>query len=170
MTIKLSILTLSLIASNILSGQDKIESEKEGPFLKGIFLENLNVTIPWGTTVEEISKYGSPQIKQSPTSDKWLTVSWDSVKILNNINATLIYSSKKVKRSYLKLTSIYIFIDTADVQKAYLYIEKKSGSPTKTMNKRKNPKYMWLFKKYYIQLTKGKHAGVFLVQSDTRGM
>ena|GEM_PF-3434620 len=170
MLIKFSTLILFLVVSNVIWGQDNTESEKEGPFLNGIFLENLNLAIPWGTTVEDVSKYGNPEIREDPTSKKLLIISWKSVKILDNISASLTYSSKRSNGSYAKMTDMYMFIDTADVQKAYLFIKKNSGTPTEKMYKGKWPKYQWTFKKYYIQLTKGPHAGVFLVQSDTRGM
>ncbi|WP_315816561.1 hypothetical protein [Paraflavitalea speifideaquila] len=103
--------------------QERIINKAE-LFAQGITIENLNVFIPWGTSFYDISKYGNPLIIQRST--KWNEARWDSVRIINNIQVSLVYTNYKCflcNKEDEKLRTITAFVDSLNFERLRIKLE-----------------------------------------------
>ena len=70
-------------------GQVQGSTGKDQLFLKGIYLENLNMTIPWEINFSDIKQYGNPKLTKDPNFRNCTLIKWDYVKMLNGITLNL---------------------------------------------------------------------------------
>src|SRR5688572_28128482 len=66
-------------------GQNSTETKTS--FLNGIYIQNPNTLIPWGTSFNEIHEFGDPKIRIGNINT---LVTWDSVYIFDSIKITLL--------------------------------------------------------------------------------
>ena len=153
------LLVLLLLLLTIYSrAQDKVpielnEMKTDSLFLKGIYIENLNLLIPWGTSFSKIEDYGSPKINNEKGE---ITVVWDSVKILNGVNATLYYFPKKAltTKKYSNVGFISGVVDSINAQAFKQNLEAKFGAPNKTrvIKSKQMTEYIWYINKCYVSI------------------
>lgn len=91
----------------------EISHSNDTIFSKGIYLDNLKITIPWEINFYETNRYGNPTIEKF--SQRYISVKWDSVVVLKNFRITLfIVAPKKFlkKNSLNKFASYRSLIDS----------------------------------------------------------
>lgn len=144
---------------SLMGGQEKMEdalrksnTQDHDLFLKGIYLEDLQITIPWGASFYEIEKYGNPKIL--PEKKKVTIVRWDSVKILNGTNINLRFIKRKCAlcKDSAKIFSVYGSIKNSDVDKLKKYFEDYTHIPGKMISGKNQTNYYWTFDDCNIQL------------------
>jgi hypothetical protein len=70
-------------------------SNSSNTLQKGIYLENLDITIPWNEPLSKIELYGNPQLENAHTEIK--KIIWKEVQILGGLHLNLsTYFSKSV--------------------------------------------------------------------------
>jgi hypothetical protein len=138
--------------------QDKVpigvnEIKTDSLFLKGIYIENLDILIPWGTSFSEIKNYGNPKINNIKGE---ITVEWDSVKIISGVNASLYYFPKKVltTKNYSKVFFMGGAVDSINAQLFKQNLEARFGTPNKTrvIKSKKMTEYIWYINKCYVSI------------------
>jgi hypothetical protein len=149
-----------LIAGLILFTEAFSQAEKNrkdsSPFIRGIHLENLNVTIPWGASFEDLKKIGNPKFELVENTKKGLV--WDSVVILSGVKTTLYFFPRKHK-DFFKVIGI---VDSTNEERFKASIIDYRGSPDseKSGNSSKKWWYIWNLKDgLIIQLVHDKKWG-----------
>jgi hypothetical protein len=118
-------LTLLVFISFITKGQ--ILSDKQSILKGGVFIESINVLVPWKSRLSDSAKIGSPKLSQ--LNGKNLDVSWDSVKILNGLNVTL-KGYFRMAHGDWHLIHFYSIIDSAELARIKTHLDsyfQKSG-------------------------------------------
>ena len=152
------------------SAQETAGTQKSNLFLNGIYLDDLQILIPWNAEVPDLEKYGRPTI--DTISRKTLNVLWSSVKILQGINVTLKYNPRRISRKgeYSRLSSIYGFIDTSNVEKALQIFRAYSNHSPTIRSKGKVTTYSWHFDGCLVSLSKGPYIGLLFIQTSRKAM
>ena len=133
-----------IVFSNSFSQVEKNKTDYQ-LFNTGIYLENLNVTIPWGTPFENLKEYGHPKLE---VAEKRNSLVWDSVKILNGISAILYfypYSGKN--HNFFAVTGVVDSINAVNFKKIII---NNLGRPNKTVlrNTGKTYGFSWKIKNF----------------------
>ena len=119
-------------------------NERDNSLEKGIYLENKNVLIPWGTKFAEITKYGQPVLACSNKSKT--VVRWDSSKIFNSIPVNLYTSFRKCfqrKEPKGSFHTIHGTIDSLSIPKVKHYLDSVLGNGDSSLNRRGDYYYYW---------------------------
>jgi hypothetical protein len=130
--------------------------------LKGISFERANLTVPWGTTYDEVKKYGNPKIF---CSTKTITkVSWDSIYILDSIKVnfwTFYFGCFEKHKPTRKLNTIYGSIDSTDIAKVKTILDRHTNSSATLSKSKKSYSYYWEFDNCNVRLGYRKKGGAF---------
>jgi len=127
------------------TAQSSSDSEKTSLFFTGIALHTPKTFIPWGTAFSEIRKYGNPKVFCSTRTNT--KVVWDSVYILDSVRVTLTtfyFKCFEKKSPTGKLNTIYGFLDSADIPKVRLFLDKYTNTQAQVIDKGKGQYgYSW---------------------------
>lgn len=130
--------------------------------LKGISFQRANLTLPWGTTFDEITKYGNPKIFCSTKTNT--KVLWDSVYIQDSIKvnfwAFYFRCFEKHKPTH-KLNTIYGSIDSVDISKLKTLLENYSNTPASVFKSKKSFTYGWIIDNCNVKLGYRKNGEAF---------
>jgi hypothetical protein len=141
------------------------ENKNVNIFNKGLYIENLNITIPWEFALNDLSKYGNSKII---SKSKFLSeLRWDSVKILNGIKARLSCFVNKIslnQNSLLTPSSFLAIFDERYIKEVTNQFEKYSGRPGKPVktNKKKNRSFYWFLDNCSINVGWDKNYGGYM--------
>ena len=105
------------------------DSLDKGIFSKGIYLENLGITIPWELDCDQLKNYKPSGIKVQ--SKRRNVMTWDSVKILNGILTSINYECSKPimpKKGYKKIITLTCPITSEDAKKLNIFFNRYSAS------------------------------------------
>jgi len=145
-------------------GQDTDKVYVNQLFSKGIYLENLNVYIPWKINYSEISKYGNPKINKDPNHRNEILIEWDSVKILNGINISLYNTKpKRVLNSNISQLTGMIrgLTDSLGFQKLKSFFQNYTHHEGK-INQKNFPFFHWNINDYEVFVGYNKAYEYFL--------
>ena len=126
------------IQTSFCCGQNSNKVYGNELFLKGIYLEDKDVQIPWDINYTEIDKYAKPKLSKSTNHKNWTLIKWDSVTILNGIILSLQLErpNKIIKTNSVQRTpTIISFIDSATSEKLFFFFKnhtKKNGYAVKS--------------------------------------
>lgn len=136
-------------------------------FQKGIYIESLDVTVPWKIAKNEEKKSGNPYFYKDPKLKNRLTLKWDSVKILGgtlvNLQAKIKPQSKKSNSWHF--TIIYCYIDSNTAQNLITLIENYTMKTGYVVKLKKYKYTRWRIDNMRVIVGNIKHAGyVFAVE------
>ena len=136
-------------------GQD---TARHDLFRNGVYLENLNITIPWYADFNKINNYGNPRVITK--SDKGHLVFWDSVKVLNGISVTFRYVHSKLhskKGGYNPLTTLWGTINVKDFERVKDYLNDTPNShQTSFKDYKSETSYYWTINNCRVRLIRMK--------------
>jgi hypothetical protein len=131
-------------------------------FLKGIGFEKLETIVPWGTTFDDIGKYGNPQIYCArKTNTKIL---WDSVYIFDSIKARFWFFYFRCFQKHKptgKLNTIYGSIDSIHIPKIKMILDEHSKTSATLSNWKNGYSYYWMIDNCNVRLGYRKNGGAF---------
>ena len=94
-----------LFLGNICVSQET-GTKRDTLFLKGIYFENINVTVPWEIDISRLEKYGSPKVEKYKS---YFVIKWDSVKFLNKFTVNFFVTINKRELKLNKIKKIGSF-------------------------------------------------------------
>jgi hypothetical protein len=118
-------LFITLLTTKIAFSQSE-HNDSSNTFQNGIYLENLNITIPWAVRFSEIRKYGNPKIDK--TRKSYYVVTWDSLEILKGIVVELeIPFEKKLLCKRDSMRYFFCYLRSEDAERVRNYFNKRVG-------------------------------------------
>jgi len=156
---------LTLIAFNALlflnAGAQKIDGHGIS-LLNGLNFQTANLTVPWGTTFDEIKKYGNPKIFCSTKTNT--KILWDSIYILDSIKVSFwtFYSRCFEKHNpKRRLNTIYGSIDSVNIFKLKTILENYSNTPATLFKSKNSYTYSWIIDNCNVKLGYRKNGDSF---------
>ena len=134
-------------------------------FLKGIYLENLDILIPWQINFSEIEKYGHPKFSKDPNHNNQTLIKWDSVRIFNGfiLNLETSRPSKFLKRNQLsRITGMRSWIDSSTADKLISFFKQTTGYNPVFSKKRKGTFWRWAINGCFVHIYYLKKYGYWL--------
>jgi hypothetical protein len=162
MTAKFSSLLLLLILSLYSFGQ---ETTKQNLFLTGIYLDNLNVAIPWETDYKKIISFGNPIADTFSNGD--INFKWDAVRILGDIsiNLRLHVSRNQIRKSKpLQVITFSGVIDISDIERIKKYLKDYTNSKGSCYDYKNESVCYWKINGCNIRVGRWKSGGFFGIQ------
>ena len=163
------ILTFLFLVSTVISlGQetDAVDELKDRQlFLKGIYLENLKILLPWEINFTNFSKIGNPTCAKDPYHRGQIFVQWDSVTILNGIKLNLRVQMLKKVLSEDKSIPVRIYNFTTDsngAEQLKNYFAKYTGKRGTLLHGRKFEYTRWIFNDRFVETGLDKSGRYFL--------
>ncbi len=147
-------------------GQLLAENKEKVEFFRGLYLEHVNILIPWEIEFAKIDKLNNPRITALPNRKKQLSVTWDSVKIINGFLATVripIRRSCFTKAKKCKIGSFFCSVDSITSQNLVSYFAFHTGKPGYIHQTRKVKEKQWTIDGCRVFVGYRKFLGYFLM-------
>jgi len=149
-------------------GQDK--SSNEFKLSEGIYLNNLNIIIPWIIDYREIETYGKPKIFKT-TKHNFVKIQWNSVNIIKNFNVDLYLITRKVflsKKKLVRVREFRAFIDSSLASNIQLYILKLTGKNGNFVTNKKYSYTRWDVDECVLTIVKHNNFGYMLILNNNK--
>jgi hypothetical protein len=127
---------------------------------KGLYIENLDLTIPWKTSLDEIEDYGQPEIIVH--SDQRTDAIWVNVKIFGGLTLDLTSMFWQTLFGRNKFDNAHAYIDKKNFEKFKPHLDKFFNQIADA--KKKNELeyyYRWTSDKCKITLGQGDRFGTY---------
>ena len=134
-------------------------------FLKGIYLENLQMLLPWDINFTDFSKIGNPTYAKDPYHRGQIYIQWDSVTILNGIKLNLrVQMLKKVlvEDKSIPLRIYNFTTDSNGAEQLKNYFIKYTGKRGTLLHGRKFEYTRWIFNDRFVETGLDKSGRYFL--------
>lgn len=163
---KLKVLvTLIAILALLTFGQAQSKPVTTG-LQNGLFIENLNVSIPWKVVLDKPQDIGNPDIKE--VTDKYAEVQWGEVHVLGGLKLNLKADIRKVREAWW-LSHFYSFVDSASIETIKNHLDAYFGKQGKLGGEKKDAYfYQWRVENRLVRLGRfpageryGQYSGRF---------
>lgn len=156
------------------TGQDSthVNNELSKFFADGIYLENLDVTVPWDLKLEDASKYGNPRVIK--IKKKRFVLGWDSATIWDGTKMDLKFFSAMLEAGpkNVKLMNMIGSFSLRDGEKILQYFKKYAGAPNYVGSTGYFAFYYWRIEegiKVRLYIHKHKDFGHLEIERRTQG-
>ncbi len=135
---------------------------------KGLYLENLEILIPWKTSLDDISLYGNPEIKV--LSPQRTDAIWRNASIFGGLtlDLTAMFWETLFRRN--KFYSAHAYIDGDSFTKYKPFLDYHFHQQSRQVNQNSlEYYYKWKMNKCSIKLGKGDRFGeYYYIQIDRK--